>query len=83
MYSDSKLWFGTNWIGQYVEFENCSWKIVKKLAENEARYTQEEFEESGFDSESCSVFLCEEPVGFTQAVMKIRMQIPYFEAEFE
>ncbi|KAI9035056.1 uncharacterized protein KD926_004672 [Aspergillus affinis] len=84
MSSDSKIWFNTIWIGQYVEFENSSsWKIVEKLEENETRYTKEEFEENKFYSESCSIFVCEEPVSLAQAVMKIRMQIPYIGAESE
>ncbi|GAD99140.1 conserved hypothetical protein [Paecilomyces variotii No. 5] len=78
-------WFDDGWIGRIVKFEHplyCSWKIVKKLEDHETRYTRDEFEHSGFYSESCCIFICcQDTENPTQAIMKIRMQIPYIGAE--
>ncbi|OJJ32891.1 hypothetical protein ASPWEDRAFT_42929 [Aspergillus wentii DTO 134E9] len=77
-YSDSICWFEQNWIGQIIECENStSWKIVQKLGEHETRWTQDDFEKSKFYSQSCCIFVCEDMKNSTEAIMKVRMQIPY------
>ncbi|KAB8270698.1 hypothetical protein BDV30DRAFT_214741, partial [Aspergillus minisclerotigenes] len=54
--------------------------IVEKLEENTECYTKTDYEESKFYSESSGIFICESTMTPIQAIMKIRMQIPYYEA---
>lgn len=72
-------WFGTQWLEQIIHFDNpsSSWKIIKKLQENESRFSQDEYMSSGLYSESCCIFVCEDVRASTQAIMKVRMQYDY------
>ncbi|KAE8375412.1 hypothetical protein BDV26DRAFT_295063 [Aspergillus bertholletiae] len=70
------------WIGQIVDFKDppCSWEIVEKLQENSQWFSKWEFEECKFCSESSGVFVCKDTKTSIQAIMKIRIQIPFYEA---
>ncbi|PYI04667.1 hypothetical protein BO78DRAFT_398782 [Aspergillus sclerotiicarbonarius CBS 121057] len=79
----SGSWFDSKWIGKIVHFEtpSYSWRITAKLQEYETRYLQSEFKLCGFYSEASCAFVCEDLEGSAQAIMKIRMQIPYIEED--
>ncbi|PLB43347.1 hypothetical protein P170DRAFT_468983 [Aspergillus steynii IBT 23096] len=92
MPSDNR-WFDRTWLGKTIQFTNppSAWKITQKRRESEDRFTRDEYETSGFFSESSCIFLCEEITDTshpqaqaqaqTQAIMKVRMQIPNTTAE--
>ncbi|PWY69623.1 hypothetical protein BO94DRAFT_590407 [Aspergillus sclerotioniger CBS 115572] len=79
----SGSWFDSKWIGKTIDFEppSSSWQITTKLQEHEARYLQSEFRICGFYSEASCTFVSEDLEGSTQAIMRIRMQIPYLEED--
>ncbi|PYH91265.1 hypothetical protein BO71DRAFT_332661 [Aspergillus ellipticus CBS 707.79] len=78
LHSDT-AWFGPKWLEQTIHFEDpsSSWKIIQILQEHESRFSQDEYVSSGFYSESCCIFVCEETGSSNQAMMKVRMQYMY------
>ncbi|KAE8338358.1 hypothetical protein BDV24DRAFT_166383 [Aspergillus arachidicola] len=79
--TSDRIWFDSEWIGRIIHFEESpSWMIVEKLEENTQYYRRRDSEESKFYSECSGIFICENTVTSTQAIMKVRMQIPYDES---
>ncbi|KAE8352588.1 hypothetical protein BDV28DRAFT_134874 [Aspergillus coremiiformis] len=79
MVTDSdRGWFNSKWLTQTIQFAKppCSWRIIQKFHEHESLFSQDEYTSSGYYSESTCIFICEEVGSSTQAIMKIRMQIP-------
>ncbi|KAL1979309.1 hypothetical protein VTN96DRAFT_6229 [Rasamsonia emersonii] len=81
-------WFDEDrWIGSEVTFGEphpSRWRLNRKLAESEDCATESDVKECMMASEARGVFVCSSIDDPTQeAVVKIRMQIPYFSTAFK
>ncbi|EAU38935.1 predicted protein [Aspergillus terreus NIH2624] len=75
-------WFKEeDYIGTVVSFPSGSWKLDRKITENESFNSQTEWETYKLCSEARAVFFCSKVSGDgpSDAVIKIHMQIPWID----